>query len=110
MDLRSRIADLMGPAQGELAEFVDIRSVADPRQFPPEECERAAHWVLDKFAEIPDLRMPTSSGRRTAPTPWSDRDPDPTRIRPLCSSTRMMTCSHPSMMPHGVPLPSTSLK
>lgn len=52
MDLRSRIADLMGPAQGELAEFVDIRSVADPRQFPPEECERAAHWVLDKFAEL----------------------------------------------------------
>lgn len=52
MDLRSRIADLMRPAQGELAEFVAIRSVADPRQFPPEECAKAAHWVLDKFAEL----------------------------------------------------------
>ena len=50
MDLRSRITDLMRTAQGELAEFVAIRSVADPRQFPPEECARAAHWVLDKFA------------------------------------------------------------
>lgn len=52
MDLRSRIADLMAPARGELAEFVAIRSVADPRQFPPEECVRAAQWVLDKFAAL----------------------------------------------------------
>ncbi|AXJ10774.1 dipeptidase [Arthrobacter sp. PM3] len=52
MDLRSRIAGLMQAARGELAEFVAIRSVADPRQFPPEECARAAHWVLDKFAEL----------------------------------------------------------
>ena len=52
MDLRSRIADLMRPAQGELAEFVAIRSVADPRQFPVEECAKAARWVLDKFAEL----------------------------------------------------------
>ena len=52
MDLRSRITDLMRPARGELAEFVAIRSVADPRQFPPEECAKAAHWVLDKFAGL----------------------------------------------------------
>ncbi|SDM06555.1 dipeptidase [Arthrobacter sp. ok362] len=52
MDLRSRIAELMRPARGELAEFVAIRSVADPRQFPPEECAKAAQWVLDKFAGL----------------------------------------------------------
>lgn len=52
MDLRSRIAGLMHQARAELAEFVAIRSVADPRQFPPEECARAARWVLDKFAEL----------------------------------------------------------
>lgn len=52
MDLRARIADLMRPARDELAEFVAIRSVADPRQFPPEECAKAARWVLDKFAEL----------------------------------------------------------
>ena len=50
MDLRSRVTDLMRPARGELAEFVAIRSVADPRQFPAEECTRAAQWVLGKFA------------------------------------------------------------
>ncbi len=38
MDLRERIASLMGQVRPELAEFLPIRSVADPRQFPPEEC------------------------------------------------------------------------
>ena len=52
MDLRARITDLMGPAREELAEFVAIRSVADARQFPAEECAKAAQWVLDKFAGL----------------------------------------------------------
>ncbi|MGY3317229.1 M20/M25/M40 family metallo-hydrolase [Arthrobacter sp. TE12232] len=52
MDLRDRITELMRPAREELAEFVAIRSVADPRQFPVEECARAAQWVLEKFAEL----------------------------------------------------------
>jgi acetylornithine deacetylase/succinyl-diaminopimelate desuccinylase-like protein len=42
----------MGRARTDLAELVAIPSVADPRQFPPEECERAAHWVLDAFADL----------------------------------------------------------
>jgi len=50
VDLRERIADQMGRVRPELAELVAIRSVADPRQFPPEECARAARWVLDAFA------------------------------------------------------------
>ena len=50
MSLRERIASLMGRVRPELAELVAIRSVADPRQFPPEECARAAQWVLDAFA------------------------------------------------------------
>ena len=37
MDLRERIAGLMGQARAELAELVAIPSVADPRQYPPEE-------------------------------------------------------------------------
>jgi acetylornithine deacetylase/succinyl-diaminopimelate desuccinylase-like protein len=52
MDLRTRVADLMPRAREELAELVAIPSVADPRQFPPEECERAAQWVLDRFAAL----------------------------------------------------------
>jgi acetylornithine deacetylase/succinyl-diaminopimelate desuccinylase-like protein len=49
-ELRERIASLMGQAHAELAELVAIPSVADPRQFPPEECARAARWVRDAFA------------------------------------------------------------
>jgi cysteinylglycine-S-conjugate dipeptidase len=52
MDLRERVAGLMGPVRPELAELVAIRSVADPRQFPPEECTRAAQWVADAFAGV----------------------------------------------------------
>ena len=52
MDLRSRVAELMPRARDELAELVAMRSVADARLFPREECERAAKWVLDAFAEV----------------------------------------------------------
>ena len=52
VDLRARISELMGAVQPELAELVAIRSVADPRQFPPEECTKAAEWVRDRFAQI----------------------------------------------------------
>ena len=52
MDLRERIASLMRQVRPELAELVAIRSVADPRQFPPEECARAARWVRDAFAGV----------------------------------------------------------
>jgi acetylornithine deacetylase/succinyl-diaminopimelate desuccinylase-like protein len=49
MDLRDRIAELMPQVREELTELVRLRSVADARQFPPEECKRTAQWVLDKF-------------------------------------------------------------
>ncbi|HEY9408813.1 MAG TPA: dipeptidase [Jiangellaceae bacterium] len=52
MDLKARITELMPQAREELTELVAIRSVADPRQFPPEECHRAAQWVLDRFAAL----------------------------------------------------------
>jgi acetylornithine deacetylase/succinyl-diaminopimelate desuccinylase-like protein len=51
-ELRSRVAGLMQRVRTELAELVAIPSVADPRQFPPEECERAAQWVVDAFREL----------------------------------------------------------
>ncbi|UOX93189.1 dipeptidase [Amycolatopsis sp. FBCC-B4732] len=51
MDLRDRVNALMPRAREELAHLVAMRSVADPRQFPPEECRRAATWVADAFAE-----------------------------------------------------------
>jgi acetylornithine deacetylase/succinyl-diaminopimelate desuccinylase-like protein len=51
-ELRRRIADLMPVVRDELAELVAMRSVADARQYPAEECERTAQWVLDKFADV----------------------------------------------------------
>ena len=78
MDLRERIASLMGRAHSDLAELVAIRSVADARQFPPEVCARAAGWVRDRFAELGfvDLELAETAdgsravvGSRPAPDP-----------------------------------------
>lgn len=68
MDLRQRIDDLMPAVRDELAELVAIRSVADPRQFPPQECRRAAEWVRDKFAELgfTDARLEVTSDGSSA--------------------------------------------
>jgi acetylornithine deacetylase/succinyl-diaminopimelate desuccinylase-like protein len=52
VDLRARVDELMPRAHRELGELVAMRSVADPRQFPAEECARAARWVLEKYAEV----------------------------------------------------------
>ena len=52
MELRERVAGLMEQARSDLAELVSIPSVADPRQYPPEECARAAQWVLEAFAAV----------------------------------------------------------
>lgn len=64
-DLRSAVADLMSHAKDDLAELVAFESVADPKQYSPEECEKAASWVLDAFAEVglQDVAMsPTADG------------------------------------------------
>ncbi|MET9731921.1 dipeptidase [Streptomyces sp. NPDC006458] len=51
-ELARKIAELMPRAKDDLAELVSVPSVADPRQYPPEECRRAAQWVADAFAEV----------------------------------------------------------
>jgi acetylornithine deacetylase/succinyl-diaminopimelate desuccinylase-like protein len=50
-DLRTAVSGLMDRAKADLAELVTFRSVADPKQYPPEECEKAARWVVDAFAD-----------------------------------------------------------
>ena len=52
MDLKERVSAQMPRVREELTDLVSIKSVADPRQFPPEECERAAQWVLDAFRDL----------------------------------------------------------
>jgi acetylornithine deacetylase/succinyl-diaminopimelate desuccinylase-like protein len=79
MALRDRISGLMGQAHTELAELVAIRSVADPRQFPPEECLRAAEWVRDRFAGVGfvDLELAeTADGSRAVVGARPAADPD----------------------------------
>src|SRR5690242_2604619 len=51
-DVREAVKGLMGQARDDLAELVAFKSVADPKQFPPEECQKAAEWVRDAFAEV----------------------------------------------------------
>ena len=58
-DLRGAVGALMGRAKTDLAELVTFKSVADPKQYPPEECQRAAQWVIDAFADagLQDVKM-----------------------------------------------------
>jgi cysteinylglycine-S-conjugate dipeptidase len=65
--LRPAVSEQLPRIRSELAEIVSIPSVADARQYPPEECERAATWVRDRFAEVgfTDLDLPeTPDGSR----------------------------------------------
>ncbi|MFI7671392.1 dipeptidase [Nocardia sp. NPDC049526] len=48
--LRQRVAELMPQAKTDLTQLVSFKSVADPRQFPLEECDRTAQWVADAVA------------------------------------------------------------
>jgi acetylornithine deacetylase/succinyl-diaminopimelate desuccinylase-like protein len=49
--LTARIGELMPRARSDLAELVAFRSVAGSSELPPEECDRAASWLVDAFAE-----------------------------------------------------------
>ena len=62
----SAVAGLMGRARDDLAELVAFRSVADPKQYPPEECEKAAQWVVDAFTEVGLAGRRRRRRRRTA--------------------------------------------
>ncbi|MGA5818786.1 dipeptidase [Kitasatospora sp. NPDC094028] len=50
-ELARRITESMPRAKADLAELVAVPSVADPRQYPPEECRKAAEWVAAAFTE-----------------------------------------------------------
>lgn len=77
--IRDRIRAMMPAVRDELAELVAIRSVADPRQFPPEECAKAAEWVRARFAEVgfADARLVrTPDGSDAVVGTRSTSDPD----------------------------------
>lgn len=57
-ELRDAVSGLMPRARADLARLVAFRSVADPQQFPPEECRAAAEWLVSAFSEagLTDMR------------------------------------------------------
>ncbi|MER7909650.1 dipeptidase [Streptomyces sp. NPDC096068] len=60
--LRERVRALMPRAKEDLTELVAMRSVADPRQFPPEECAKTADFLVRAFTEagLKDMRRVTT--------------------------------------------------
>lgn len=50
--LHDRVAALMGQAREDLAALIACKSVADPRQFPAEECLQAARIVVESFKQV----------------------------------------------------------
>src|ERR1700760_4248141 len=56
--LTSRIGELMPRARRDLAELVAFRSVAGSAEFPPEECDRAASWLVDALGDVGLTEVP----------------------------------------------------
>jgi acetylornithine deacetylase/succinyl-diaminopimelate desuccinylase-like protein len=61
--LREAVTAQLPRIRSDLTELVSLRSVADARQYPVEECDKAATWVRDHFAEVGfgDMRMFTTA-------------------------------------------------
>ncbi|WP_227998285.1 dipeptidase [Nocardia australiensis] len=79
-ELRKRVAALMSQAKTDLTQLVSFKSVADARQFPPEECRRTAQWVADAFAATGLTKVglhetPDGSNAVIASRPASDGAP-----------------------------------
>ncbi|MFF3608590.1 dipeptidase [Streptomyces sp. NPDC002463] len=60
--LREKVRALMPRAKEDLTALVAMRSVADPRQFPPEECAKTADFLVRAFTEagLRDMRRVTT--------------------------------------------------
>jgi acetylornithine deacetylase/succinyl-diaminopimelate desuccinylase-like protein len=51
-DLRAAVQALMPQAKADLSTLVAFKSVADARQFPPEECHKTAEWVAQACRDV----------------------------------------------------------
>ncbi|MFW0789454.1 dipeptidase [Gordonia sp. CPCC 205333] len=50
--LRARVRELMPQAKADLTEMVSFRSVHNPEQSPPEECEKMVAWLQETFRAL----------------------------------------------------------
>ncbi|HEY3084591.1 MAG TPA: dipeptidase [Candidatus Dormibacteraeota bacterium] len=94
-DLRTAVAGLMGRAKADLAELVAFKSVADAQQYPPEECDKAAQWVIDAFTEV-GLQNVTAS-----PTPDGSKAVHGHAPGPEGSPTVLLYCHYDVQPPLG---------
>ena len=94
-DLREAVAGLMSRAKDDLSELVTFKSVADPKQYPPEECEKAAQWVIDAFTEV-GLQDVTAS-----PTPDGSKAVHGHAAGPEGSPTVLLYCHYDVQPPLG---------
>src|SRR5829696_2333696 len=94
-DLRASVNGLMGRAKADLAELVSFQSVADAKQYPPEECDRAAQWVVDAFTEL-GFRDVTAS-----PTPDGSKAVHGHAPGPAGTPTVLLYCHYDVQPPLG---------
>ncbi len=94
-DLREAVGGLMGRAKDDLAELVAFKSVADAKQYPPEECHKAAQWVIDAFTEV-GLQNVTAS-----PTPDGSKAVHGHAPGPEGSPTVLLYCHYDVQPPLG---------
>jgi acetylornithine deacetylase/succinyl-diaminopimelate desuccinylase-like protein len=85
----------MGRAKDDLAELVAFKSVADAKQYPPEECDKAAQWVIDAFSEV-GLQNVTAS-----PTPDGSKAVHGHAPGPEGSPTVLLYCHYDVQPPLG---------
>jgi acetylornithine deacetylase/succinyl-diaminopimelate desuccinylase-like protein len=104
-DLSARIGGLMPRARRDLTELVAFRSVAGPSEFPPEECDRAASWLVDALA---DAGLTEVAAHETADGSKAvlGHRPAPAGA-PTVLSTATTTWSHRSPRMPGRPPPSS---
>lgn len=50
--LRNRVRSLMPQAKQDLTEMVSFKSVHDPNQFPPAECDKMVDWLVAAFTAV----------------------------------------------------------
>ena len=99
-ELREAVKGLMGQAKDDLAELVSFKSVADPKQFPPEECEKAAAVGRRRVrrGRAAGRQELADAGRLAAASTATPRRP---RARRPCCSTATTTSSRRSARTRG---------
>ncbi|GAA3388359.1 dipeptidase [Cryptosporangium minutisporangium] len=85
-EVRARISALMPQVKEDLARMVSFRSVADPKQYPPEECTRTADYLIEAFRGVglTDLRAYETPDGSQAVYGWAPGPPGAPTVLLYC--------------------------